>query len=732
MPDDAGSEQSASPPQTIESAWEHYRAGRLAQAAAACRHILELDKAVADAHHLLGLIEIQEGRLPAALERMSAALALQASNPTLHNNLGCVLLRLERLEEAAHSFRNAVAIQPRYAEAHDNLGLALQGLRKIDEAAASHRAAIDLDSANAAAHRHLGVALGALGRPAHAVESLRCALALEPRDAQAHADLGNALTDLGRLHEAEQSYRQALALSPGYAAVHTNLGGLLQRAGRLGEAESCYRRALELEPGLAQAHNNLGNVLIDLGRLGEAEQALRRAAELKPGLVEALTNLASIFARQGKVDDAVAMNRRALSIDPRNATIHSNLIFALDLVDTSMAQQQEERHRWYAQHGRIHAASIEPYANSRDPARRLRIGYVSADFHRHSAYYVFAHVIRRRDRESFEAVCYSGTTREDECTRVLRGSADLWRSTIGLPDEALAQQIRADRIDILVDLSGHSSGNRLLVFARKPAPVQVTAWGYASGTGVESIDYFFADPVVVPADERACFAEEIVDLESMLCYEAPDYMPEVSRLPALAGGAFTFSCINRVPKISDPILGLWQAILDAVPGANLVIKDKELDDRGARRQLMARLRNAGIDEARARLLGGSPHPQHLESYHEIDMALDPFPHGGGVSSLEALWMGVPVVTLAGRTSTSRTTAAILSVAQMGDWIAGSEAEYVRIAVAKALDRQALARTRAGLRERMLASPAGDCDRYARRVEQSYREIWRRWCERSNG
>ena len=374
-----------------------------------------------------------------------------------------------------------------------------------------------------------------------------------------------------------------------------------------------------------------------------------------------------------------------------------------------------------------YAGAIAPHLNVPDPERRLRIGYVSADFRRHSAYSVFGPVLEHHDHENFEVVCYSGVKREDDITRRVREAADRWHPVLRLSDAALAEQIRAERIDILVDLSGHTEGNRLLVFARKPAPVQVTAWGHATGTGVDAIDYFFADPVLVPLTERALFAEEVFDLPCFLCYAPPQYLPEINALPALAGAPFTFGCINRVEKISAPVMALWARILEAVPHSRLLLKPVDLDDPEVRQRLLERLQAAGVGPERVRLMGFTAHGEHLKIYHEVDLGLDAFPQNGGVSTAEALWMGVPVVALNGETLNGRNSASILSTLDMPEWIARSEEEYVRIALAAARDPGGLAQTRSTLRARVAGSVFGDASRYTRAVERAYRSIWRRWC-----
>ena len=300
---------------------------------------------------------------------------------------------------------------------------------------------------------------------------------------------------------------------------------------------------------------------------------------------------------------------------------------------------------------------------------------------------------------------------------------------MGVWAAARAEQIRSDRIDILVDLSGHSAGNRLPVFARKPAPVQVTAWGHAHGTGLDTMDYFFADPVFLAKKDRALFAEKVMDLPCVICYEAPAYAPEGHPLPALGGKPFTFGCINRIEKISDKSLRLWGQIMAALPRAGLLLKDHKLGNAKFREDFLRRLGAVGIGPERVRLAGGSPHAEHLKIYHEVDLGLDPFPHGGGVSTAEALWMGVPVVTLPGQTLPSRVSASVLTAIGMQDWVARSDEDYVRIAIEAASDLPHLAGLRQRLRAHMAASAVGDAKRYPAAVERAYRSMWLRWCKK---
>lgn len=615
---------------------------------------------------------------------------------------------------------------------HQAFEIALQTHQsgKLPDAEAAYRRVLDLDPANVAAHNNLGNVLFVLGRAAEAEPHYRRTLELMPEVAVVHDHLGKVLVAQGRPEEAERCYRRACELAPDLAEAHADLANLLANRGRIEEAERAFRRAVAHNPANAEWLNSLGAVSAMLGRREEAHQNFLQALALNPDLAEAHGNLGNSLKSLGRFEEAEQCYRRALALKPDFHVAHSNLIFLLDLLERCDArEQQEERARWYRQHAARYAETIRPHANVPEPERRLRIGYVSADFRQHSAFFAFGPVLTRHDRSAFEVVCYSGVKVEDHLTARIRQSADAWRSTVGVPDGALAEQIRRDGIDILVDLSGISEDNRLLVFARKPAPIQVTAWGHPTGTGVKTIDYLLADPVLVPAEIRPLFAEKIVDLPCERCYEPPEYMPAVGPLPALGGRPFTFAYANRVEKISGAVIRLWGRILTAVPGARLLVKDHVLDEANVRQRLLTRLGEVGIAPERVRLIGQSTHREHLAIFNEADACLDPFPQGGAVSTAEALTMGVPVVTLCGRTVVSRQGAMNLAAIEMQDWIAHSEDEYVRIAVTAARDLPRLAALRQGMRARIANSVFGDPPRFTRAVESAYRTMWREWCAR---
>jgi predicted O-linked N-acetylglucosamine transferase (SPINDLY family) len=642
----------------------------------------------------LGLAFQQMGRSADALAPMQKAAELSPSDAVAHNNLGNILSDLGRLDEAEANLRRALQINPNYAEAHINLGATLYDLGRLGEAEASYRRALQIN----------------------------------PDIAEAHYNLANALRELGRMDEAAASYRQALQIKPDYAEAHSNLGNILKDQGHLDEAEASFRRALQIKPDYAEAHSNLGNLLKDQGHLDEAEASFRRALQIKPNFAEAHNNLGNLLKDQGHLDEAEASYQRSLKIKPDYTVAHSNLIFTLDMkVGEDSSSLHEERKRWDAAHA-AHLHQQRAHTNIPDPERRLRIGYVSADFRDHSAPKVFGGMLTRYDRSQFDVFAYSNSKGQgDRFTELFKQNVTAWRSIVGVSDEAVAEMIREDEIDILVDLSGHTAGNRLLVFARKPAPIQITAWGYATGTGMRAMDVFFTDPVMVPPNEKPYFTEEVRYLPSVVGAFFNEPFPDVNELPALSDGIITFGSLNRLTKVSAEAYRVWAEVLLAVPRSRLILKTPELNDAAVRERVAGHFTQAGVAAERIIMLGKSSWHEHMQAYNQIDMALDPFPHGGGVTALEGLMMGVPVITLRWPTVVGRLSASIMTTLGLTDWIAETQEQYVALAIRKASDLQSLAELRQQLRGMFTSSIIGDQVAYARAVEQEYRLLWQEWC-----
>ncbi len=606
--------------------------------------------------------------------------------------------------------------------------LAHHAAGRLADAERGYRAVLVAAPDNADALHLLGALLASRGDARGGLVLVERALALAPGVADFHVSRGVALKAAGVLDEAAASWERALALEPGHADAWNDLGTARVAQGRADEALPCFARALAARPGFVTALANTGLALTVLGRYDEAAARCEEALARVPDDRTARLNLAAARLAAGRVGEAVTAYRAALARRPDDAEAHSGLVFALDFDPaTTAAAALAERRRWGARHAAPLITRWRPHDNDRRPERRLRVGYVSADFRRHSAAALFGPVLRHHDPAAVEVICYSGAVVGDETTARFRAGAALWRDVAGLDDEALAARIRADGVDVLVDLSGFSAGHRLGVFAHRPAPVQVTAWGHAVGTGLAAMDYLFADDVTVPPAARAHFTEEIVRLPAIVTYEPPAGAPPPAPLPALGSGRITFGCFNRPAKITDAMLAVWAGILAAVPGSRLLLKFPGFEDAGVQARVRAALTAGGADPARVAFLGGTPPAEHLAAYAQVDVALDPFPHGGGVSALDGLWMGVPMVTLCGERVPARLGASFLTVLGLERFVAGTPAEYAAVARRVAADPSGLAALRAGLRDRVAASPLGNHRAYCRAVEAAYRTMWRRWC-----
>lgn len=714
---------------------------------------LNPDSAIAHFHLANSYGREAAGDAKAHLRR---AIALAPHYPEPHNNLGN-LLRTTRPDEAEAAFRRAIELYPEFARAHFNLGTLLAATQP-EAAIAALRRSLELDPAFAPAWNSLGLLLTAR-EPAEAECALRRALALDPNLAVAHFNLGNLLCET-RLDEAAAALRHAVALRPDFAVAWTNLCHTVSRS-HPEEAEAAARRAIELKPDLADAHYNLGSLLAQdrpdeaeaalrraialepdhvsawyaLGtlrgkaRLDQSETALRHVLELRPDHANAHAGLGNVLLDVGLVDESVMRYRQSLALNPNAPGVHSDLIFALAFQTDDAQTILDECRRYSARHELPFLKQLPAHANDRAPGRRLRIGYVSPDFYYHCQSLFTAPVLAHHDHSAFEVFCYSSVVKPDGMTERLKGYADVWRDVSKLDNGALAQSIRDDRIDILVDLTMHMAANRRLLFARRPAPLQVAWLAYPGTTGSPAIDYRLTDPWLDPVDEPegdARYSEHSIRLpDTFWCYEAQAPDIAVNAPPAQSGAPFTFGCLNNPAKITDRALRLWSAAMAAVPGSRLLLLAPEGH---ARTRLAARCAANGIGAQRVAFVGYQPRPDYLKTWQRVDVALDPFPYHGHTTSLDAFWMGVPVVTRTGRSAPSRGGLSLAANLGLPELVAHTDADFARVALGLASDLPRLAALRAGLRARMEASPLMDGKRFAAGLERAYREMWRAWCE----
>jgi protein O-GlcNAc transferase len=501
-----------------------------------------------------------------------------------------------------------------------------------------------------------------------------------------------------------------------------------QEAGRLREADQLCRQILAREPKHAESLHLLGAIAHRVGKDDIAEDLIRRSIAIKPDRVVAHSNLGSILKYKGQVVEAVSEYRRAIELDPADASIDSNLVYTM-LFHPGYDSKAiaEELRRWNQRHAQPLGKFVQAHSNDRSADRRLRIGYVSPDFRDHVIGRNLLPMFQHHDRKKFEIVCYSQVLRPDAATGQFRGKADGWRSILGISDEKVAEQIRTDRIDILVDLALHMAKNRLLVFARKPAPVQVTFAGYPGSTGLETMDYRLTDPYLDPPGlDDEFYSEKSYRLpHSFWCYDPLGAGVAVNALPAQTQGHITFGCLSNFCKVNEPVVRLWARVLKTVDRSRMVILCPEGNHR---QRLLDLLQREGIDSDRIELVAQLPRIKYLELYHRIDVGLDGFPYNGHSTSLDSFWMGVPVVTLVGKTVVGRAGVSQLSNLGLTELIANAADEYVRIAGELAGDLPRLAELRGTLRQRMEASPLMDAAGFTRGIEAAYRQMWRTWCE----
>jgi predicted O-linked N-acetylglucosamine transferase (SPINDLY family) len=646
--------------QAMHAAKEHHRAGRLGEAEALYRQVLQQAPDHADALNLLGLIAHQTGHYAAAAELIANAICCNGSIAGYHSNLGIVYHALGQFDRAIAAYETALAIEPDFGEAHYNLA--------------------------------------------------------------------KSYHELDRLEDAIAAYRRALAIKPGLAEAHYNLGTTLGRQGRLEEAAACFRHALAINPRYADAHCNLGFAYGRQGRPDDAVPCFRAALALQPDLAGALGNLALNLLAQGRPEEALECQRKPMDTNPAGAWAHSARLFTMLYLSACSPAEIYAAHRQFAER---FENSLKPgwpqHANSADPERRLRVGYVSPNFHDHSVACFIEPILSHHDKSRFEVYAYSVGSRHDEVSERLAVHADHWLACASWPEERLAQRVRDDCIDVLVDLAGHTEDNRLMVFARKPAPVQVTYLGYAATTGLSAMDYRLVSADTDPPGAEIWHSERLCYLpHSLWCYRPRAAGAEIRvRAPAAHKGYVTFGSTNNIAKISPEAIAVWARVLGALPESRLIMTG--LPEGSVRARLLERFAAHGIAAERIALHGTLPPPAFLELCSEIDIALDTFPYNGTTTTCEALWMGIPAICLIGQASVSRSGYAILKTAGLEALAAADADAYVQIACGLAQDLPRLEALRAGMRERLMSSPLRDENGMARDIESSFRDMWRQWC-----
>ncbi len=699
-------------------------------------------------------------RLNDALVRFDSAIALVPNYVEAHFNRSVTLYELKRLNDALVSFDDVIALNPDYADAHFNRGVVLHDLNRLDEAFEVYKYTISLMPQYFAVYFKCGLLLHELNNLQEALAYFDCAIALKPDYADAYFSRANTLCRLERLEDAIVSYDQVIVLTPEFTGAYIIRGNVLQHLKRLDEALISYdfvismkaddaeayccranvlhdlkrfdeaviscRYALEIDPEYAEAYNNLGLTMLELGRLEEAEASFLKAIKYDPNHAKAYNGLGVISSRLGRLNSEYF--KKALAISPEYNDIFSNWLFNASMSASLNPSELFAEHLLYAEQ---YEAPLRPYwqshNNDKDPYRCIQIGFVSGDFCDHAiASFVEPLLIHLSQFSSLTLHAYYNRVQIDKVSLRLQGYFSFWTAVVGLSDDELAEKIRSDGIDVLIDLSGHTSHNRLLTFARKPAPIQASWMGYPGTTGLQAMDYYLADKFFLPQEPfKDQFTEKLVYLPATAPFNPHNSAPDVNALPALTNGYITFGSFNRLNKFSPEVISVWAKLMLALPTSRLILAGMPESGYDT---LITWFAEHGIVHERLSFYPRSNIVEYLALHHQIDMCLDTFPYNGGTTTCHATWMGVPTLTMAGQTPASRAGASLLQQLGLDDFVSNNVNEFVNKGLSLANDLERLTEIRKVLRKRFELSAYHQPELIAKSLEQALRIMWQRWCD----
>lgn len=632
------------------------------------------------------------------------------------------------LTKAASIYRTILSKYPNHVDSLVNLSAIVYN-QNPQESLNLLRKARQVDPDNGSVHFNLGNLLQRHGFREKAIREFREVIRLQPQNGEAYFRLGNLFSETGRLDDSLFCYQKAFQLKPDDVRVLNNLTEVLNRQGKYEEAEEMAKKTLELNPNLVEAHGNLGNVYKRQGNYEKAESHFKEALKLEPDQAKVLYHLGATLLFSNRHKEAAEHLKRAVEIDPEFYQSHSSFVYALNYIEEPSQQEIFEEHKqWGVQHSVGVQEEGWPWIE-RNPDKKLRVGFLSPDFRAHVVALFIQQLFKNYNKEQFEFYGYAEVENPDVYTSKFMKLLDGWRSTIGVSDQEVYQTIKNDQVDILIDLAGHTAGNRLKIFSMKPAPIQVSYLGYINTTGLREIDYRFCDAFVNPSETQDYYTEKLVYLPgSFTCYEPIDPSPAVNETPALANGYITFGCFNNTNKLTPGTIKVWSSLLKDIPASKLLLKSSHLNDQKTIERFKVQFLEQGVDEKQLLFEGSSEIYDYMATYNKIDIALDPFPHNGGTTSHDVLWMGVPLIALEGDRYVSRFGVSILNNLGYPEWIASDEKEYINKAKGLASDIMLLNTIRLGLREKIKTSPLCDGVTFSRNFELVLQSLWKEFCK----
>ena len=702
--------------------------GKWQPACDAFRRAANIQPSFTEAWNKLAAASLQSNKLDDAMEACERALALQPQLPAGWFHKADVLGRRKLWTESRQALEKAITLQPQFPEAHNNLGLALKALKLNDAAIQAFNTALAQDPQFTEPYNNLGQMELDAGNHEKAFSWLNRSMQINPNEAQSLFCMGNLLNAVGRYDEAASHLRRAIEIRPDFPEALNNLGNILLTLRRHDEGLQAFQRAIQSRPDYHEAYANLGNLQREAKFPDLAEESMLQAIRLKPDFAAAHSNLGNAYFDQGKIDLALESYKKGIDLGQDERDFVPNYLFALNYSPSLSDAHIAAEHQKICQEKFSQLADNTPFTNTRDPNKRLRIGYVSPDFWMHPVARFMLPIFQHHNRDNFEIVAYSSRYLKDGFTEECAKHIDLWREAHHLSDAALAKQIRDDNIDILVDLTMHSRDCRPGLFARKPAPLQVSYLAYVGTTGQSTMDYRLTDiHLDPPTGPESPFLEKPLRLSRCWWTFQPPVrttIADVAPPPCVKTGTITFGSLNNFVKVNEGIRALWAKVVASVPDARLLLHIKESR---ARSGLLEFLASHGLPPERVTLIGYQDGPSYMATYGQIDIALDPSPFAGGTTTFDALWMGVPVITLAGDRMASRGGRSILTTLGRPEWVADSPEQYIAIAQNLAANPAQLATIRSRLRDEIKNSPLMDNAGFTLDMEKQYRAIWRTWC-----